>query len=287
MTFRNELLLDVPEDTYHADPCDVPALSQSIAHTLISRSPAHAYLEHPRLGGEPRVATASMDRGSLVHALLLGNGAKIHPVHADDWKTKAAREERDAARADGELPALQSEIEQAFAIVDVVRPKLARLGIVLDGHSEVVVLWSVETDCGPIQCRARIDHIAADGTIYDLKTTGKIIPPRKMGRHFCEYGYEIQAAAYTQAIETVDPRRAGRVQFRNVAIEMTKPHCVTVAAPDGRMRELGERRWSRACERWAECLHSGEWPEYSGEVVYVSPPPWEVTDEEEEGSMVG
>jgi hypothetical protein len=282
MTYRNELIIDMAADTYHADPCDVPALSQSIAHTLVSKSPAHAYLEHPRLGGEQREATSSMDRGSLVHALLLGKGAKIHAVHADDWKTKAAREERDAARAAGELPALAHEIDEAFAIVDTVRPKLASRGVVLDGHSEVVILWSVETEEGQIQCRARVDHIAADErTVIDLKTTGKIIPPRKLGRHFCEYGYEIQGAAYTQALETVDPRQVGRVRFLDIAIEMTKPHCVTVAAHDGRMRELGARRWARACELWARCLRSGEWPEYSGEVVYVSPPPWEVTEEEE------
>lgn len=281
MTFRNALLLDVPESDYHADPCDVPALSQSIAHTMISKSPAHAWLEHPKLGGERTPATSAMDTGSLVHALLLGKGPKIHAVHADDWKKVAAREERDAAREAGELPALDKDISRAFEIADVVKPKLASRGVILDGHSEVTVLWVVETEFGPIQCRGRLDHIARDGTIYDLKTTGKIIPPSKLGRHFCNFGYEIQSAAYTQALETVDPTKLGRVRFRDVAIELTKPHCVTVAGCDGAMRDLGERRWKRACETWSICLRDNCWPEYSEDLVLVSPPAYEVYEEDE------
>lgn len=278
---KNALLLGVPETDYFADPCEVPSLTQSIAHVLISASPAHAWLEHPRLGGEPRKPTGAMDAGSLVHAILLGKGPKIHPIHADDWRKPAAREERDTARAAGELPALDCDIAEAFAIVDVVRPKLAARGIVLDGHSEVVALWVVETEYGPIQCRARMDHVGASGcTIYDLKTTGKIVPPHKLGRHFCDFGYEIQAAAYTQALATINPSLAGRIVFRDIVIETQKPHCVTIARPDGRMTDLGERTWARACEMWGRCLSENTWPEFDNDEVLVGPPEYEVIRED-------
>jgi hypothetical protein len=84
----------VPQD-YHADPCVSPSLSQSIAHTLVTLSPRHAWLEHPRLGGQKRKATKAMDEGSILHRLLLGEGVDVGVIHEDDYKTKAARELRD------------------------------------------------------------------------------------------------------------------------------------------------------------------------------------------------
>lgn len=85
-------ILNVSEAAYHADPCPSPSLSQSIAHTLITQSPRHARLEHPRLGGQQRASTKAMDEGAILHKLLLGAGADFEMVVADDWRTKAAKE---------------------------------------------------------------------------------------------------------------------------------------------------------------------------------------------------
>jgi hypothetical protein len=63
----------VTPEEYHKD-LDGPTLSQSTAHTLIARSPYHAWLYHPRLGGKQREATKEMDLGAIVHELLLGKG---------------------------------------------------------------------------------------------------------------------------------------------------------------------------------------------------------------------
>ncbi len=82
-------ILNVTEAAYHADPCDRPSLSHSIAHTLVSESPRHAWIEHPRLGGNrERVSTRAMDDGAILHRLLLGEGAGFEMVMADDWRTK-------------------------------------------------------------------------------------------------------------------------------------------------------------------------------------------------------
>ena len=68
---------DLPEHEYHSDPCDSPSLSASIAQTIVLESPAHAWLQHPRFGGKQIEPTKEMDRGTLVHALLLGKGRAI------------------------------------------------------------------------------------------------------------------------------------------------------------------------------------------------------------------
>jgi hypothetical protein len=105
-------ILNVSEAAYHADPCGSPSLSQSIAHTLITQSPRHAWLEHPRLGGQQRVSSKVMDEGSILHKLLLGAGAQFEMVVADDWRTKAAKEARDVIIAGGRIAILAHNFEK-------------------------------------------------------------------------------------------------------------------------------------------------------------------------------
>ena len=49
MTLPAGLHLGVIEAEYHADPAPEPSLSRSLAHTLLTRSPRHAWQAHPRL----------------------------------------------------------------------------------------------------------------------------------------------------------------------------------------------------------------------------------------------
>src|SRR5690606_29585641 len=114
-------LVQMDADTYYADPCPEPSLSQSIAHVLLAKSPLHAWLQHPRLGGKARAATKAMDEGSLVHALLLGQDDQIVEVDADSWRTNAAKEQRDAARAEGKIPVLAGELDDVRTAVNAIR----------------------------------------------------------------------------------------------------------------------------------------------------------------------
>src|SRR5262245_31717991 len=103
---RNRVL-NCTIEQYHADPCETPSLSHSVAHELINKSPLHSWMRHPRLGGQHKKETKEMDRGSLVHALLLGAGKPIVIIKADDWRTKASQQDRDYAREQGHIPVLE------------------------------------------------------------------------------------------------------------------------------------------------------------------------------------
>ena len=59
------------EQEYHADPVIEPSLSSTTAKTLVERSPRHAWMNHPRLGGARRGASNRMDLGSVVHDIVL------------------------------------------------------------------------------------------------------------------------------------------------------------------------------------------------------------------------
>jgi hypothetical protein len=283
---QNEIVYDMPDAEYYADPCAIPSLTQSTARTLLE-CPALAHLEHPRFGGVRRKPSKEMERGSLIDTLLfddlLGKPSRLVVLDAPDYRKTATKDARDAALACGDIPVLARELEGARATVNKLKAKLTVKGIDLSGDSQVTMLWSVETSHGPIQCRGRLDHLVREThrvIIYDLKTTGKLTPRHKLGGHFCDFGYHLQAAAYTQAVTKALPQYAGRVEVRFVVLELDGVNRVRDVRPDALMLDLGERLWGRACETWAECTKSGEWPDGDDGVVRVSPPAWELAKEE-------
>lgn len=280
-------LVHMSEGEYHADPCDTPSLSQSIAHTLVSRSPFHAWRQHPRLGGKPKAPNGSMDFGSVVHAMLLGAGKEYVVLRApdgteyEDLKTKAAQRVRDEARAAGKVPILAKTERDALALADVLRRRLADFDVELSGRSEVTVLWQEKTKDGTlVPCRGRLDHWREDiATIYDLKIV-RSAHPKACQSHLVGFGGDIQAAAYVSAMSRVYPDLAGRLRFVFLFCE-AETGTVTPVVRGASMRDLGNRRWKRAVETWARCVRTGTWPPYVTVTMPIEAPQWALYAEED------
>ena len=270
---------------YHADRLgggEEPTLNQSTATVLVTQSPAHAWLRHPRLGGARPETSDTLTMGSLVHSLLLDGGAGLTIVDADDWRTKAAREARDAAVAEGTTPILTSKYEEGLQTATAIRQRLRARGVELNGTPAYKVMWTQGVEGLPsVLCRGMLDMVdVALGEIVELKTIDSA-HPEKCAKHVVEYGYDIQHAAYVSGMETLFPVLAGRWVFRWIFVETKPPYAVTVAAPDGATRELGRMRWDRACAIWSRCMQSGEWPDYSTAPVSLSVPQWALNREME------
>jgi hypothetical protein len=266
----------VSEERYHSDPCETPSLSVSVATTLVTYSEAHAYLEHPRLGGEPFKPTAEMDFGSLCHALMLNQNRPVVLIEADDFKTKEARRLRDEAQANGAIPVLARKLVDANATVEACRARLvAEYGIHLDGESEVTIVWDEKADDGTlVRCRGRLDHVRAEaGRIYDLKFCADARPETCRNK-LVSLGYAIQHAAYVRGLAAVRPELLGRLDLEFPFCEVTRPHAVTVCELAGSMRELGQSLWRRAVNRWARALNTGNWPAYGR--TRAEAKPWEI-----------
>lgn len=268
--------------TYHADPCERPSLSSTIARVLVGQSPLHAYSMHPRLGGKARAATRSMNFGTLVHALVLGQGVLVEVIHADDWRTKAAREARDEAREAGRIPILADEFEPAQKCADATLAAMAKHGIALTGESELAAIWEEHHDEGAsVLCRGMMDHwVEKTATIYDLKTT-ESANPKDLASKFIRFGYDIQRAAYVSAVETLHPALRGRVRFVFVFVETEPPFDVVPVIAGGSMRDLGESRWRRAVHMWDRSLRSNRWPGYAERSSQIEAPAWAMVEEED------
>jgi hypothetical protein len=263
-------ILDISPDAYH----ELPQFNVSTAKVLLDYSPLHAKLRHAK---KP---TKEIDLGNVAHTLVLGKGKRFEVLDFEDYKTKAAREARDAVRKEGKVPVLGPDFDRAHALAEKLTSQLTALDIKLDGQSEVVVTWTEDTLWGPLECRAMLDHVWLDrGVIFDLKTTSNAAP-HAVERTSESLHYAMQAHAYRRALEALQPDLRGKTDFLFAFAETDEPYAVNIARPDGSFRELGERRWQRALLTWAECSKDNHWPAYGTGVNPLRAPEWALKKEE-------
>lgn len=268
-----------PTEYFRDEENAPPALSQSIATTLLTKSPLHAYSEHPRLGGVPREATDATDAGTVIHKLLLGRGQELVIIKAKDFRTKLAQEQRDEAIAERCVPILEHKFAELAATAEILRGKLSAHGIDFTGDSEVPVEWYEDGAEGPVRCRCMLDHVKLDlGVIFDLKKA-RSAHPSACSRNAISYGYDIQHAAYCSALAKLRPQLAGRIDMRFVFVELDAPFDVWPARPDGALREHGRMRWERAVLMWERCLLTDEWPGYAARGDVLEAPAWAISQE--------
>jgi hypothetical protein len=272
-------VLDITAEQYHADQiADTPSLSSSIAHTLITQSPAHARARHPKLNpAYEREDKDHYDFGTAAHDMLLrGTDEFIRVVYMDDWRKKEARELRDEARAAGKVPMLEKDYLRAQQMVDAVRAQIPTLDVdpplFVDGKPEQTLVWVEDNG---VVCRARCDWLldAHDG-IQDLKTTSRSANPEKWSRTLFDHGCDIQAAMYVRGLRRITGRSDCTFQF--VVAETQPPFAMSVIslAPDA--FALAAAKLEYAIDLWAECLRTDSWPAYPTRVCWAEAPPWEL-----------
>ncbi|TPE53053.1 PD-(D/E)XK nuclease-like domain-containing protein [Amaricoccus solimangrovi] len=268
-------VFDLSDEQYHADPAPLPSLSSGLVRQIINRSPLHAWTACPRLNPDfaPRQSDA-FDVGRAAHTMLLGKGAGIAVIDADDWRSKDARAERDAARAAGKTPMLVAQFEAANALVTAARRQLGAFGIDLlpVERNELAAFAQIDG----IWCRALVDHAPADPRrpLVDLKTCEDASPDACI-KSVTSYGYAAQAAHYQDVWEAATGERRG---FRFAFIEKAPPFGVSVIklhddeADDADWMLDARHQCAEARRIWGECLRTGQWPGYPPRVAVVGAP---------------
>ena len=261
------------ELVYHRDP----ALSASGAKRLLPPG-CPALFKHDRdNGGRPN--KRAFDVGHAAHAAVLGVGLDLVVVDADDWRSKAAREARDAAYAESKCPVLAKEKAAVDEMAAAIRrhPLASKLLDRDHGRPEVSVFWQDEQR--GVDRRSRFDWLPdSDGgqlVVPDYKTTASA-EPRAFHRSVFSFGYDVQAVFYTDAAQAA--ALAEDVTFVFIAQETTAPYLITVHELDAVALRLGRERVDRACALFAECTATDTWPGYSDDIELVTPPLW-LTDQ--------
>ncbi len=254
---------------YHAHP----ALGSSDLRNLL-RSPAH-YVAARKA---PKVETPAMRRGTLAHVCTLEpeRWAKDFVLKPKvDGRTKEGK----AVLADFEasIGARQivtyDEAVTAEAIAEAVKAHPAAAGLLrAQVGIEAPVFWADETT--GVQCKGRVDLVAKVGgrtLLVDLKTTGDASPEEFM-RSIAKWSLHVQAAHYLDGWRTITGEEPAA--FVLVAVEAEPPHAVACYALDATAIEKGATLRLRALDRYCDCVASGVWPAYAGEIQTIGLPAW-------------
>lgn len=263
------------EDEYFSHP----ALSCSGAKKLLPPS-CPALFRHEQLHGRP--SKASFDLGHAAHKAVLGVGAPLQLVEADDWRTKAAKEQRETAYATGAIPLLTREWDQLQQMAAVLRthPIAAELFDPERGRPEQS-LFRIDPETG-VELRARLDWlpVAENGrmVLADYKTA-RSAEPGAFARAAASFGYHQQAAFYMDMVTALG--LAEEVGFVFIVQETTAPYLVSVIELDAEAVMVGRLKNRQAIDLYAKCAADDVWPGYTDGVELVSLPKWATYDLED------
>jgi hypothetical protein len=267
-------LHQIPMTSYLA----LKALSSGMCHSILTYSPAHAlyWQEHQD------VASEAIDTGTAIHDALLEGIDRIVPVDAPDWRTKAAKEARDAARAAGLIPMLAHKVPSVRDAVGAARTLIeasSLVGIFDCGKPEQTLVWRE----GDLVCKARPDWLTDDGDVLlHVKTTkGSANPPVWIRTQLEGMGYDCSTAFYARGLNAVSPRDADSTEHVFLVIEQEAPHGCSLVGLDPAMWEIADAKVGRAIRTWQQCIASGMYPGYSSSIHYAEPRPWQLAEAEE------
>lgn len=218
---------------------------------------------------------AAWDFGSGAHNMVLGTGPEIVECEFDDWRKKAAQDQRDEARAAGKIPLLTKELavvkEMALAIQ--AHPIAGYLFDPYDGRPEQSLFWKDERTGIPL--RARLDWLPDISTgrpiIADYKTADSA-EPEKFRKAAADYGYHQQHAWYSDGLAAL---YGVLPSFVFVVQEKQPPYLVSIVEWHPEAVRIGRRRNERAIDIYRACINTGEWPGYTDtEPAEIMLPAW-------------
>lgn len=248
----------------------MPALSGGRLNVLLTQSPFHA------LHNEGREASEVSDIGMAIHDAMLEGVDRIVTIDADDWRTKAAKEARDEARAAGKVPMLSRKVAQVHAAIAAAQKHVMKseiAGAFDDGKAEQTVIWKE----GDVLCKARPDWMGK-GFHISLKTTeGNANPSAFCRSRLSQMGYDSSLVFYDRGLRA----NGLTLEHRILLVEQNPPYgcCIFGLAPS--KWEYADSRVSRGIAAWQKCKQTGIYPAYPTQTVFAEAMPWELSVEEE------
>jgi hypothetical protein len=263
---------DISDEMYHSDPVPGGSLSSSGARKLLPPSCPAIYRYYATRPSPPR---KEFDFGHAAHMLVLGRGPELVVVDAKDWRTKAAKEKRDAAHAVGKVPILAAEHRKAQAMARAVRKHPIASAILNPeiGQPEQTLIWRDEQN--GIWRRARLDWLPNDGTgrfiVADYKTTTSA-NPAAIQKTVYSYGYHAQEDWYLDGVRSLGLAADPAMVF--IFQEKTPPYLITVIQLDAAARRAGRAMNRQAIDIYRQCREAGVWPGYTDDIPLISLPAW-------------
>ncbi len=257
----------VDERDYHADR---ESLSSSGARRLLDLAPAEwrHEIDHPAV----REVTPEMEMGTAYHTVVLGTGAAIIEVKADNWRKPSDQKRRKDIRDAGMIPLLSRQLDMVEEMADATLSH-DEAGPLLAGGQAEVSAWSRDPITG-VMMRARVDYLR-HRTGVDVKSCESSAAD-DFRREVARWQYYVQQpfydAVFGQAHYPLD-------DFAFVACAKRPPHLVAVYRLKPRLVELGAGIVRRALDRFAHCRRTGIWSGHEPHSGLIDFPDWEYRKE--------
>ena len=264
---------EMPSEEYHRSP----ALSASgMGKILDPGCPALFRYEREH----PAPPSKVFDFGHAAHRLVLGAGEEIAIIDAPDYKTDAARSDRDWARGQGLIPMLPEEFAKAKAMADAVRSHPLASALFQGGRPKQSLFWEDPRTGVPL--RARLDWLSDKGAsrlvVADYKTI-TAVDLDTIEKSIAKYNYHVQNAQYVEGTTRLG---LGGEDTAMVFVFQAKtpPYLVRTVQLDMDTARIGRAKRRAAIDVFRDCMKSGHWPGYD-DTTYASLPIWaEKRDEE-------
>jgi hypothetical protein len=269
---------------YSALPMDVylseQAFSSGLAQTLLDKSPLHAWTESPWNQDRVRDDNGVADLGTFAHACLLEGGtSSLVVVDAPDWRTKAAQQARDEARAAGKLPILERKVSEVWTMAKAAQAFVASseiAGVFSTGEAESTIIFDVDD----VRCKVRPDWLTADRRIcLSFKTTPGSAAPDSWIRTQLP-GYDTGIVLYERGVRSIADMH-GDCRVVTLIQEQHFPYACSLVALAPAWQSLAERKLALALSTWAACLKSGVFPAYPNRICHAEPPAYALAQFEE------
>lgn len=285
---------DVDSATYHSlDLTPELAIGSTGARSII-KSPLRFWAESPLNSAyQPKVSEA-FDIGSALHLVVLEPSTfedRISVLPHENFRTNAAKADRDAARANGLIPLLASQMDDVLAMRDAVHDDpLIQMALAGNALFEQTFIWR-----DPISdrwCKTRPDVFIDEPTIdylVDLKTA-ESADALDFKTAITRHGYHCQAAWYLDGVseilkdEIAEGRRVPLTRYLYVVVEKTPPYLTNVIELEPEAIEVGRRQNQAALGIFNACMASGQWPRwiidggFQPRVQRVGINPWAMTE---------
>lgn len=262
-------LYQFTHEHYHSDPTPTGSLSSSGAHTLATECPA--LFDHQRRTREYKRA---FDIGNASHLMTLEpdlfhdrvtviRGTTKDGKASKGYQSQDAKEQRDAAHAEGKIPLLPEEFDMVVAMRKVLAADPIGRHAFRDGKAEQSIFWQDE-EFG-VWCRTRPDWIPTKRSyIINWKTIDSANPD-DVARAIWNHGYFQKSSWELDGMEAVFGERPER--FCLLFQSKKPPHLILPV-----WLHSDDLAWGAVLNRYARgvfawCSSRGEWPSYKPDLT--------------------
>ncbi len=267
------------EKLYHADPCETVSMAASMALTFIEGTPKHVWEGSRRLNPHWQdTRKEAFDIGDALHQRMLEGIDNVKVLDFADWRSKAAKEGREKAYADGTIPMLKHHDTRLRSMEGAVIDELTGHGVIDAWNAaepEVTLIWERHG----VMNRARIDKLDEKNRIaWDLKTSEELVDPYQWVRRAMNFGIDIRVAHYTDGLTTT---LGPGWQYRLLCVEKKRPHCVSISQLPAGLVHMGAEKLVVARYMLEHCLQHDTWSGWAPGIASPEAPHFMETQWEE------